>query len=154
MVLIRALARFLILPPALVAPLGLAGEPDATETVVSVLDGVYSAIQAERGEVIYPSICGRCHGYALDGAPDDPDMLPAPPIAGVKFLRKWNGASVAALYEYLRTSMPAINPGSLADSEYLDVLSYMLSVSGMPPGPDDLGSRLEELTGITIELPR
>ena len=34
--------------------------------------------------------------------PTIPDMLPAPPVAGAKFLRKWNGRSLAALFEYVR----------------------------------------------------
>ena len=140
---------------AAVAPIaGIADQTDDGDSRVSISDGVYRAEQAERGEFIYPSICGRCHGYRLDGAPDDPDMLPAPPIAGPKFLRKWNGASLAALYDYMRTSMPAINPGALSDSEYLDVLSYMLSVSRMPAGQDALRPRQDELARTTIEAAR
>lgn len=148
-----AAASFLLL--AVLGPTeATAGETDSGDSRRSVLDGIYSSVQAERGEVIYPSICGRCHGHRLDGAPDDPDMLPAPPIAGPKFLRKWNGSSLAALYEYLRTSMPAINPGSLSEREYTDVLSYMLRVSNMPSGPDDLRSGLDALTNITIDASR
>ena len=40
-------------------------------------------------------------------------MLSETPDAKPKFLRKWNGRSLAALFEYTRTTMPANNPGLL-----------------------------------------
>ena len=120
------------------------------DSVESTWSGVYTASQAARGEAIYASVCGRCHGYLLNGAPDDPDMLPAPPIAGDKFLRKWNGTSLAALFEYTRTTMPAINPGSLSDQEFIDLLSYMLSVSAMPSGDEELPVEAARLEGLRL----
>ncbi|MGD8339597.1 MAG: cytochrome c [Gammaproteobacteria bacterium] len=117
----------------------------------SVWDGIYTGAQAERGEVVYASMCGRCHGHRLDGAPDDPDMLPAPPIAGPKFMRSWNGARLAALYDYVRTTMPAINPGSLSDAEFADVLSYMLEAGGMPSGSEELAPPSAAMADIVID---
>lgn len=112
---------------------------------------VYSTEQASLGGDIYPSVCGRCHGYRLDGAPDDPDMLPAPPIAGTKFLRNWNGRSLAALFEYTRTTMPENNPGFLSDQEFIAIVAYMLAESEMPSGPIALPAEVMALSGITIE---
>ena len=128
-----------------------ADESGADSAPRSVGDGVYTEAQAQRGEVIYTSVCGRCHGYQLNGAPDDPDMLPAPPIAGPKFMRRWSGASLASLYAVIRATMPAINPGSLSDSEFADVLSYMLAVGGAPAGTDELGSEPGAMTRVVIE---
>lgn len=128
-----------------------ADEPAGDARPRSVGDGVYTAAQAQRGEVIYTSMCGRCHGYGLNGAPDDPDMLPAPPIAGPKFMRRWSGASLASLYEVIRATMPALNPGSLSDSEFADVLSYMLAVGGAPAGTDELGSRPGSMAQVVVE---
>jgi mono/diheme cytochrome c family protein len=121
-----------------------------TNAVVSVADGVFTVEQARRGEVAYTGPCDRCHGYKLDGASDDPDMLPAPPVAGPKFLRKWNGRSLAALIEYLRATMPANNPGYLSDAELADIVAYMLSSSGMPAGDDVLPSDARALSTIVI----
>lgn len=127
----------------LVCVLGIAvpslaeGQP-ANGVATTIWDGVYTESQARRGEEIYPSVCGRCHGYKLDGAPDDPDFFPTPPIAGGKFLRNWNGASLLALFEYTRSTMPEINPGSLSDREFADLLSFMLAASGAPAGPGEL----------------
>jgi cytochrome c5 len=120
----------------------------------SIWAGVYTEAQARRGEAIYPSVCGRCHGYKLDGAPDDPDMFPTPPIAGPKFLRKWNGASLATLFEYTRTTMPEINPASLSDQEFVALIAYMLSFSGTPPGSVELEPDILSLAEIELEPQR
>lgn len=123
---------------------------DAAEAA-SIRDGVYTAPQAGRGAAVYPEPCGRCHGAKLDGAPDDPDMIPTPPIGGPKFLRNWDGRSLGALFEYTRTTMPALNPGSLSRQELVDVIAYMLFVSGAPAGPGELKPDPGRLGGILIE---
>jgi mono/diheme cytochrome c family protein len=117
----------------------------------SIRGGVYTEVQAGRGAFSYPVACGKCHGYLLDGAPDDPDMFSTPPIGGPKFLRNWNGRSLAALYEYSRTTMPANNPGFLPDQELADVLAYLLQRSGLPAGQIELRPDLERLGRIVIE---
>jgi mono/diheme cytochrome c family protein len=122
-----------ILAAACGARIAATDEP-ASGRSPTIWDGVYTAGQARRGEGVYAEPCGKCHGYRLDGAPDDPDMFSTPPVAGQKFLRDWNGQTLAALYEYTRTTMPANNPGSLSDAELADVIAYMLSVSGAPAG--------------------
>lgn len=119
----------------------------------TVWDGVYSEAQVRRGMAIYPSICGKCHGRLLNGAPDDPDMVSTPPIAGPKFLRDWDGVSLATLLSYTRTTMPANNPGFLSDAEYADLVAYMLSMSGARAGGTDLSSDPGRLTGTVIRRP-
>ena len=116
----------------------------------SISDGVFTAEQARRGRAAYTGPCDRCHGFKLDGAPDDPDMLPAPPVAGPKFLRKWNGRTLAALFDYVRLTMPTNNPGYLSGAEVADIVAYMLSVSGMPAGEDALAPEPEALAGVVI----
>lgn len=116
----------------------------------TVWDGVYTEVQAKRGERIYPDSCGRCHGERLDGAPDDPDMIPTPPIAGSKFLREWDGRSLASVFAYTKATMPANNPGFLADREFADLVAYMLYVSRMPAGDAELVPDPERLEGIEI----
>jgi mono/diheme cytochrome c family protein len=130
-----------------------ADDPADTErpaASASIWDGVYTESQAERGEYLYPGPCGRCHGVRLNGAPDDPDMLSTRPIAGAKFLRDWNGQSLATLFAYTRAAMPADNPRSFSDSEYADVIAYMLAMSGAPPGPDELRPDSRALARIEI----
>lgn len=106
--------------------------------MASVWDGVFTEAQAQRGQAVYPGPCGTCHGRRLNGAPDDPDMRSTPPLARARFLRIWEGRSLATLFEYTRATMPESNPGSLTDEEYVDLIAYMLSVGGLPAGEDEL----------------
>ena len=116
----------------------------------SVWDGVFSEAQATRGRGVYSGACGFCHGRRLNGAPDDPDMRSTPPLARARFLREWEGRSLATLFEYTRLTMPEDNPTSLTDAEYVDVIAYMLSVSRMPAGDDDLSPDSRSLARIVI----
>jgi S-disulfanyl-L-cysteine oxidoreductase SoxD len=122
----------------------------SASATASIRDGVFTAEQARRGQAAYTGPCDRCHGYKLDGAADDPDMLPAPPVAGPKFLRKWNGRTLAALVEYLSATMPANNPGYLSADEWADIVAYMLATSGMPAGGAELRSSREALASVVI----
>jgi mono/diheme cytochrome c family protein len=140
---------------ALVAvAIGAAAAQTATKPAATIWDGVYTAEQARRGQVAYTGPCDRCHGYKLDGASEDPDMLPAPPAAGAKFLRKWNGRSLAVLFEYLRTTMPSNNPGYLSDGEVADIVAYMLATSGAPAGDAELPAASQSLATILIATAR
>ena len=47
--------------------------------------------------------------------------------------------------------MPESNPGSLTDEEYVDIIAYMLSVSGMPEGDNELQPDLQGLAQVLIE---
>lgn len=116
----------------------------------SIWDGVFTEAQARRGEAIYAGPCGSCHGWRLDGAADDPDMPSTPPIAGAKFLRDWDGRSLAALLEYTRATMPENNPGFLSDREYADILAYMLYISGVSSGDEELRSQSRSITDVVI----
>ena len=136
---------------ALLVAASVAPAAAQTTTSVSIWDGVFTVEQARRGQTAYTGPCDRCHGYKLDGASDDPDMLPAPPAAGPKFLRNWEGRSLAALFEYTQRTMPANNPGLLTTQELVDVIAYMLLVSGVPAGDTDLGVEPRDLARILIE---
>lgn len=127
----------------------LEGLQDMGQTA-SVWDGIFTEAQAKRGQTAYLSACAMCHGRRLNGAPDDPDMPSAPPLARAKFLRDWEGRSLGALFEYMRATMPKGASGSLTDEEYVDVISYMLSVSRMPAGGDDLRPNPQSLARAVI----
>ena len=116
----------------------------------SVWDGVFTEAQAARGRQAYSGACGLCHGRRLNGAPDDPDMVSTPPLARARFLRVWEGRSLAALLAYTRLTMPEDNPGSLSEQEYVDVVAYLLSMSRMPAGDDELPSDSRSLAHIVI----
>ena len=109
-----------------------------TGPMVSVWEGVFTEAQATRGQAVYEGACGTCHGRRLNGAPDDPDMRSSPPLARARFLRVWDGLSLGTLVAYTRATMPEENPNSLTGQEYVDVIAYQLSVSGMPAGDREL----------------
>ena len=131
----------------------LDGLADAAETA-SVWDGVFTETQAARGRDVYTGACGLCHGRRLNGAPDDPDMRSTPPLARARFLREWEGRSLAVLLAFTRLTMPEDNPGSLTDEEYVDVIAYMLSVGRMPAGAGDLPTDSRRLAEIVIRRNR
>ena len=121
-----------------------------TDSMVSAWDGVFTEVQATRGEAVYTGACAFCHGRRLNGAPDDPDMRSAPPLARARFLRIWEGRSLATLFAYARVTMPEDNPNSLTDQENVDVMAYMLSVGGMPAGDVELEADPRSLARVVI----
>ena len=127
------------------------GGLEGTDPLVSVWEGVFTEEQANRGQAVYPGPCGTCHGRRLNGAPDDPDMPPTPPLARARFLRNWDGRTLATLFEYTRATMPESNPGALTDQEYIDLIAYMLNVGGTPAGNDELPPDLQRLARVVIE---
>jgi len=135
---------------AMVPTESVAGEETAEAAAASIWAGVYTEAQSARGAIAYSEPCGKCHGRKLDGAPDDPDMFSTPPVAGPKFLRDWDGRSVLALFEYTKATMPANNPGYFSDSELVDVIAYMLEVSGVPAGTRELAPDRDALGAVVL----
>lgn len=117
---------------------------------VSIWDGVYSRAQAERGQLMALSTCAECHGERLDGAALDPDRPGAPAIARARFLRDWEGRSLAMLFDYMRATMPPASPGFLSDEQYMEVIARILAFSNVPAGREDLVADREALAAMEI----
>jgi mono/diheme cytochrome c family protein len=124
--------RYLIV--LLVSSWGLAA--GLAQAPPSVLDGVYTAAQAARGETAYLTHCIKCHeGLEADG----------PELAGRAFIDRWREDRLESLFAFIRTTMPGDKPGSLDDRDYADIIAYVLQVNGLPDGgrelsPDMVGS--------------
>lgn len=127
-----------------------AGAAGQAATPISVWSGVYTVVQNKRGEEIHASVCVMCHGYQLNGA-GQPEMPPSPAIARASFLRKWTGANVAALFIYVRQTMPPDAPGTLTDQQAVDAIAHMFAVSGMPAGSSELTLDPKALANIIID---
>jgi mono/diheme cytochrome c family protein len=97
----------------------------------TVLDGVYTTAQADRGEAAYQMNCAGCHGEDLYGR-----AMGA--LRGDKFLDRWREDSLNMLFTHIKTRMPDRAPGSLSEAMYLDILSYVLRVNGFPAGKAEL----------------
>jgi S-disulfanyl-L-cysteine oxidoreductase SoxD len=110
----------------------------------SVWDGVYSTEQVARGKKAYDSLCARCHGETLGGGED------APALVDKVFFKSWAGKSVGELVEYNREEMPSDGPGKVTRKQSIDITAYLLSANGVPAGPKEFPSALEELNEILI----
>ena len=129
----------LTLALATAAAAGAAGPADR-----NVRDGVYSADQAQRGKSRYTASCASCHLGDLSGTLSGDSG--APPLRGEAFVTFIEGWDTRRLFDYIRTTMPADDPATLSDHEYLDILAYLFQANEFPAGARELGlSELDEI---------
>jgi hypothetical protein len=53
-------------------------------------------------------------------------------------MNHWISGSLDNVFSYMKTNMPANNPGSLKPQAYTDILAFILSAHGFPSGTADL----------------
>jgi mono/diheme cytochrome c family protein len=94
---------------------------------------LYAAAQAERGQAAYRQSCQDCHGSSLDNG-----EFGGPPLKGSYFRTHWGNGSVAVLYGYVSLAMPPDRPGQLSPQTYADLVAFLLSNNGYPPGDKEL----------------
>jgi len=95
----------------------------------TVLDGVFTAAQASRGQGVYTVNCARCHeGADVDG----------PPLTGDPFIDRWREDKLSSLFAFIHTKMPQNAPGKLTDAQYLDVVAHLLDANGYTAGTNEL----------------
>jgi mono/diheme cytochrome c family protein len=122
------------------AGMGAAWTLAAQDGERTVRDGVFSARQAARGDAVFQSICSNCHDiteFTSAGA----------------YLEDVDGESLWDTFEYVWSEMPEDDPSSLDPEDYAAVLSYLLSVYGLPAGEADLPTDQKSLEAITIARP-
>ena len=119
--------------------------PLMAQTSRSVRDGVYTEDQAKRGSLLYNQHCSACHGADLTGG----DEVPA--LRGESFLANWSGLPLSELFERIRTSMPADNPGKLSRRQNADILAYILKFDTYPAGSGELPTQTDALQQIRFE---
>ena len=110
-------------------------------------DGVYTDLQADRGEREYGRTCAHCHGLSLegDGASEVPTLVSDP------FLRRWRGRTAQSLFDTLMRSMPADARGSMTPRMTADMVAYLLRANGVPAGQSPLPQEREALAAIVID---
>ena len=133
-----------VLAAGISASLAEGQEPAAKR---SIKDGVYTDLQANRGEREYGRTCEHCHGAGLEG--DAAKEIP--PLVSDPFMRNWNGKSLKELFELLSRSMPADNRGSLSARTYTDLVAYLLRANDAPAGSSALPDSPAALEAISIE---
>jgi mono/diheme cytochrome c family protein len=99
-------------------------------------DGVFTSEQSARGKAHYDAFCASCHVSDLSGtlAAD----AGAPPLRGAPFIAALEKKGAAAVFDYVKTTMPSDDPASLKDAEYLDILAYVIQANGYPAGGREL----------------
>lgn len=102
----------------------------------SVLDGVFTADQASRGEATFKRVCSACHDTGE--------------FSGGRFRLTWVGQTTGDLFDAISTLMPEGDPGSLSPAEYAAVVAYLLSVNGYPAGEAQLPANLSALREMEI----
>jgi mono/diheme cytochrome c family protein len=107
--------------------LTVGGARGLAQVPTSVLDGVYTAAQAARGEAAYSTDCSGCH-EGQDG----------PQLTGKVFLDRWREDKLESLFTFIKTSMPGDLPGSLDERTYTDIMAYILQGNGLPAGTREL----------------
>jgi mono/diheme cytochrome c family protein len=128
--------RLALMPPVISAQ-------GQTPPVRSVWDGAYTLNQAKRG-ALKSGLCSECHGDGFVGGP-------APELAGPAFTSKWDGSTVADLFEIVRLRMPDNDPGSLSREEYADLVAYILALNKFPSGNTEIATSVEPLKLIRID---
>lgn len=127
-------------PPALL--------PQADRPPTTTLEGVYTRDQARRGAAEYSKACASCHLEDLSG------QHTSPALAGDTFTLRFEGQSLADLFERVKTTMPQGAAGSLSDQAYADVIAYLLQANRYRPGGQELASDVERLRTILVKRPR
>ncbi len=92
------------------------------ESPAGVLQGVYTTEQAQSGRSTFNNVCRTCH------IPRD-----------FRTIFKQSDDTEALLNDYfdlISTTMPQDSPGSLSTENYLNIISYLLSLNGFSPADE------------------
>ena len=98
--------------------------------------GVYTNVQADRGENIYQSMCVSCH--------------PLITYTGAQFKQNWANRPLVDLYDWVFEKMPKNEPGILSPQESTQVFAYILRLNMMPPGKTELAPDRAALRRVRI----
>ena len=111
-------------------------------------DGIGTDAQVKRGSDTYQMMCAACHDAQLAGSGT------APALAGTDFSANWKDENVNSLFERIRATMPADNPGSLKRDQVADLVAFILNFNKYPLAQKDLPSDSEALKTIKITAPK
>jgi quinoprotein glucose dehydrogenase len=111
-------------------------------------DGVGTDAQVKRGADVYAMNCASCHDAQLAGSGT------APALAGTDFAANWKDENVGSLFERIRATMPADNPGSLKRDQVADLVAFILNFNKYPVSQKELPTEFEALKAIKITAPK
>ncbi|MCW8194418.1 PQQ-binding-like beta-propeller repeat protein [Proteobacteria bacterium 005FR1] len=107
---------------------GIESQQDSPEAAGSNQVQTYSILQAQAGKRLYLDTCASCHGSKLEGSPS------APQLAGSNFMQRWASRDVQDLHGLIRSSMPPGGNSELEESEFLQIVAFILQANGLAAG--------------------
>ena len=119
----------------------------AQEPQRSVIDGVYTEAQANRGAAAYDAACAGCHRADLSGNS-------GPALREQRFAQQYAGKDLKTLFTKIATTMPRNAAGSLADNVNLDIVAHVLKENGFPAGARELTADGLEAIGVAPGRPK
>jgi len=99
----------------------------------------YTEAQAERGLEVFRDVCVECH-YRSD-------------FRGTQFQFEWRRRTVRDFYKTIVETMPEEDPGELDPQQYIDVVTFLLSLNGFPAGETELVGDQEALRAFSMAPP-
>jgi hypothetical protein len=99
--------------------------------------GVYTDVQAKRGQQVYAGTCASCHQPTSH--------------QGTAFTQNWDRHALSDLFQYVSTQMPQDNPGSLDPNAAADVVAFLLKIYAMPAGTTELAPDTVAMKKILID---
>jgi len=130
-----------------VAVSAVRASPQAPASAASrtVWDGVFTAEQAERGQLAFSNNCAECHGVNLEGGDGKA-------LSGDQFWKDWKESTVGELLTFIKTNMPfdddGVKKGTLPLGTYVDIVAHILNKNGFPAGSGELSQNSS--TGVQI----
>ncbi len=113
-------------------------ETAATAAVVPA-SAPFTEAQAERGLEVFRDVCVECH-YRSD-------------FRGTQFRFEWRRRTVRDFFKTIVETMPEENPGELDPQQYIDVVTFLLSLNGFPAGDTELVGDQEALRAFSMTPP-
>ena len=136
---------FLVLGIAL---LGAGYSSVGAQAPKTVLDGIYTSAQAERGKAVYAMNCAGCHGDKAEGG------AAGPTLSGPDFTNGYKDGTAGALLNKISQDMPSSAPGSLEGQQYADVFAYLLSINKYPAGQTEAPKDAAVLKAVKMAAPK
>jgi len=113
----------------------------------SVKDGVYTAVQAKQGKIVYDQYCLECHGTMASATPDM-----APLLNDYVFQASWKDRSLGEFFDKIRNTMPPNKAGAVSPPQLVELIAYILSANALKAGDVPLTDDPETLKQIRLDV--
>jgi mono/diheme cytochrome c family protein len=92
---------------------------------------LFTAAQADAGATKYSDNCAQCHGPTLEGRA-------GPALKGKHFANPAANFHVGDIFTIVSQNMPATQPASLPQDDYVEIMAFLLRENGYPAGSTKL----------------